>query len=267
MMSRTEWHPDTGQLAAYAERKLNDSERDRVIVHLADCDGCRRVALLCAATEVVAGSCTCEPTRPASWVNWSWVFAKPGFACAVSFALLIWYFSARRVEVARPTDPSRQVMAEGSTRPAGRIDTAPRTGRVRRLSPARRTHTTTLASRSSAQYRFPPARYPVRLLRSGPPVNTVPIPVASLESAAVRSAAETVCEDRRSAELLLARCPVAKGQSQELLPIASLKLPDGLSAPADRTGRISFRLLPNFRYSAIDENPVKRWEALRPGLF
>ncbi len=44
-------HPDANVLAAYAERRLAQKERRRVLCHIADCDRCRRIALLAASTD------------------------------------------------------------------------------------------------------------------------------------------------------------------------------------------------------------------------
>jgi hypothetical protein len=86
-----ESHPDADLLTAFAEQSLLESERARVIEHLARCGECREVvALALPASDVVAVTASPEPARN-SWSGWPilrWSIAAAAIVAITSVGVL-----------------------------------------------------------------------------------------------------------------------------------------------------------------------------------
>ena len=86
-----EAHPDADLLTAFAEQSLGESERTRVMEHLARCSDCREVvALALPANEAVAVAATSRPSR-GGWFGWPvlrWSVAIAGIIAIASFGIL-----------------------------------------------------------------------------------------------------------------------------------------------------------------------------------
>ncbi len=84
-------HPDADILTAFAEQSLVESERTRVIEHLARCSDCREVvALALPAAEDVAVTASTSPTR-ISWLSWPvlrWSVAVAGIIAITSIGIV-----------------------------------------------------------------------------------------------------------------------------------------------------------------------------------
>lgn len=89
--SGAEVHPDADLLTAFAEQSLGESERTRVMEHLARCDDCREVvALALPANEAVAVKTSIGSTR-AGWLSWPvlrWSVAIAAIIAIASFGIL-----------------------------------------------------------------------------------------------------------------------------------------------------------------------------------
>jgi photosynthesis system II assembly factor YCF48-like protein/putative zinc finger protein len=86
-----EAHPDADLLTGFAEQSLGESERTRVMEHLARCSDCREVvAVALPASEVVAVKTSTNPTR-AGWLSLPvlrWSVAIAGVIAITSFGVL-----------------------------------------------------------------------------------------------------------------------------------------------------------------------------------
>ena len=84
-------HPGADLLTAFAEQSLGDSERTRVMDHLAGCGDCREVvALSLPATEAVTVSRSTSGAR-AAWLSWPvlrWGVVTAGIALVTSVGIL-----------------------------------------------------------------------------------------------------------------------------------------------------------------------------------
>ena len=91
--SQLELHPDADSLNAFVEQALADSERERVVAHLAGCSRCRQVVYLAQETAEAAAPAWVVATLPAlqssSWLrNWRLVWG-PAAALAAALALVV----------------------------------------------------------------------------------------------------------------------------------------------------------------------------------
>jgi hypothetical protein len=86
-----EAHPDADLLTAFAEQSLGESERTRVMAHLARCNDCREVvALALPANEAVAEAATSRASR-GGWFGWPvlrWSVAIAGIIAIASFGIV-----------------------------------------------------------------------------------------------------------------------------------------------------------------------------------
>jgi hypothetical protein len=86
-----EAHPDADLLTAFAEQSLGESERTRVMDHLARCGDCREVvALALPANEAVAEAASSRASR-GGWFGWPvlrWGVAIAGIIAIASFGIV-----------------------------------------------------------------------------------------------------------------------------------------------------------------------------------
>jgi hypothetical protein len=86
-----EAHPDADLLTAFAEQSLGESERERVVDHLARCGDCREVvALALPATEAVTVASSTRAVRGA-WLSWPvlrWGVVAAGILLVTSVGIL-----------------------------------------------------------------------------------------------------------------------------------------------------------------------------------
>jgi Photosynthesis system II assembly factor YCF48/Putative zinc-finger len=84
-------HPDADLLTAFAEQSLAESERARVMEHLAGCTDCREVlALALPAMEAVAVAASTKPAR-SRWFTWPvlrWGVAVAGIIAIASIGIV-----------------------------------------------------------------------------------------------------------------------------------------------------------------------------------
>jgi hypothetical protein len=84
-------HPDADLLTAFAEHSLAESERDRVMEHLARCSDCREVlALALPAMELAAVAASARPAR-SRWFTWPvlrWGVAVAGMIAIASIGIV-----------------------------------------------------------------------------------------------------------------------------------------------------------------------------------
>src|ERR1700734_2855912 len=84
-------HPDANILTAFAEQSLVESERARVVEHLARCSDCREAAAFALpATEDVAVTTSTNPTRT-NWLSWPvlrWSVAVAGIIAISSIGIV-----------------------------------------------------------------------------------------------------------------------------------------------------------------------------------
>jgi Photosynthesis system II assembly factor YCF48 len=84
-------HPDADLLTAFTEQSLVESERARVMDHLAHCSDCREVlALALPAMEDVAVAASTKPAR-SRWLTWPvlrWGVAVAGIAAIASIGIV-----------------------------------------------------------------------------------------------------------------------------------------------------------------------------------
>jgi hypothetical protein len=86
-----EAHPEADTLTALVEHSLADSERSRVLEHIARCTDCREIVTLALpATETVAIATTSARVRD-RWFNWpvlGWgaVAVRPSECCSTGSA-------------------------------------------------------------------------------------------------------------------------------------------------------------------------------------
>src|SRR6267154_2574134 len=85
-------HPDADLLTAFAERSLGESERSRVMDHLACCGDCREVvALAVPAAEATASIPGNIRTASRLWVGWAglrWGVVAAGIVLIGSVGML-----------------------------------------------------------------------------------------------------------------------------------------------------------------------------------
>ncbi|MGB8541092.1 MAG: YCF48-related protein [Candidatus Acidiferrales bacterium] len=95
-------HPDADLLAAFAERSLGETERARVMEHLARCGDCREVVTVAAlpAKEAEAVNISVAPTR-GSWFGWPvlrWVAVAAGIV-AIATVGIVQYRQREKSEI------------------------------------------------------------------------------------------------------------------------------------------------------------------------
>jgi hypothetical protein len=89
-----EAHPDADLLTAFAEESLAESERARVVEHLAQCSDCREVvALALPALDIVAVAASAAAARPSrvgwrSWPGLRWSVAAAGIVALISIGIV-----------------------------------------------------------------------------------------------------------------------------------------------------------------------------------
>jgi hypothetical protein len=96
--ARAEDHPDANLLTAFAEESLAESERARVVEHLAQCGDCREVVALAVpaletAAVLAAAPAAAAASRPSrkSWLNWPglrWGVAAAGIVAIISIGIV-----------------------------------------------------------------------------------------------------------------------------------------------------------------------------------
>lgn len=123
-------HPDADLLTAFAERLLPDTERNRVLQHLAGCRDCRDVVALALPAEQPAT----EILRPArgsllTWPRLRWGLVAAGVIVVGSFAVLHYRNTTNPSTVAmykapQREVPSREVPSEEKKQPASQPESA-----------------------------------------------------------------------------------------------------------------------------------------------
>jgi Photosynthesis system II assembly factor YCF48 len=91
MPHAAEGHPDADVLTAFAEQALGESERQKVMGHLAGCGDCREVvALALPASEAITVPSSSRPAR-GGWLSWPvlrWGVVAAGIALVTSVGIL-----------------------------------------------------------------------------------------------------------------------------------------------------------------------------------
>jgi hypothetical protein len=125
-----EIHPDADLLTAFAEQSLGESERERVIEHLARCGDCRDVvALALPASEVVTVSFPAARSAwsTPAWLSWPalrWGVVAAGLVLVTSVGLLQ-YKQRSSQNVAVVTMPARPQEKINASQSAPAPDQAP----------------------------------------------------------------------------------------------------------------------------------------------
>lgn len=119
-----ETHPDANLLTAFAEESLAESERARVVEHLAQCSDCREVVELAVpASEsvalVAAAAIASSPSR-SGWLNWPglrWSVAAAGIIAVISIGI-VQYRQTRKSETPAPNLMARNAIAAPAAQPS-----------------------------------------------------------------------------------------------------------------------------------------------------
>src|SRR5258706_9974239 len=84
-------HPDADLLTAFAEQSLAESERGRVLDHLARCGDCRAVVVLAQPITELATIPSSGHVARGTWLRWSvlrWSVVAAGIALVTSVGVL-----------------------------------------------------------------------------------------------------------------------------------------------------------------------------------
>lgn len=105
-----EAHPEADLLTAFVEHSLADSERARVLEHLAHCTDCRQIATLALpATETVAIATSSARVRN-RWFNWPvlrWGVVAAGIVAVTSIGMVQYRQRTLKSETLAPTLTAR----------------------------------------------------------------------------------------------------------------------------------------------------------------
>lgn len=121
-------HMDADELSAYAEGALPEASRSRYMLHLADCDSCRKIVtelLLSSGVEAEAGTAVAQtvesPSR--SWREWlATLFSPPVLRYAAPVVALVAFASIIFVVITRNRDLPSVAQRRAETEQAANAD-------------------------------------------------------------------------------------------------------------------------------------------------